>query len=64
MLTMLHPIRFVLGYNGAYSGHDKVLQDRKDKFGMRPDGEEYVWTENIVPYRIYVGKKGYMEDGE
>lgn len=41
-----------------------MLQARKDAFGLRPDGEEYVWTENIVPYRIYVGRKGYMEDGK
>jgi hypothetical protein len=52
-----------LGYNGDFTGNSAVLQARKDEYGMRPDGEEYVWSENIVPFRIFVGVKGKMEDG-
>jgi hypothetical protein len=50
----------VSGYNGDFTGNSAVLQARKDKYGMRPDGEEYVWSENVVPFRIFVGVKGKM----
>jgi hypothetical protein len=58
----------VSGYNGAFTGTSAVLQARKDKYGVgvngtRPDGNPYIWTENVVPYRIYVGAKGLLEDG-
>ena len=31
---------------------------------MRPDGTSWVWPNNIVPARIYIGVKGKMEDGK
>ena len=58
-----HVIIGLSGYNGDFSGYDTVFQARKDEYGLRPDGNEYVWTENVVPFRIYVGVKGLMEDG-
>jgi hypothetical protein len=39
------------------------LDARNTKYGLKPDGTQYVWTENINPVRIYVGLKGYKEDG-
>jgi len=45
------------------TGYDAVLAARNKKYGSRPDGSDWVWTQNIVPSRIYVGMKGKMEDG-
>ena len=53
----------VSGYNGAFNGNSAELAGRNAHYGSRPDGKAYVWTQNIVPYRIYVGVKGKMEDG-
>merc|ERR1712038_865813 len=53
----------VSGYNGAYSGNSAELAGRIAEYGTRPDGMEYVWPQNICPFRIYVGMKGKMEDG-
>lgn len=50
------------GYNGDFSGTSAVL-NAKNALGKRPDGSDWVWTENIVPFRMYVGVKGKMEDG-
>jgi hypothetical protein len=51
------------GYNGNFAGNSAVLQARKDEYGTRPDGTDYIWTENVVPFRMYVGAKGLLEDG-
>jgi hypothetical protein len=40
----------VAGYNGS-------------KYGKKPDGSDYMWTQNVSPARIYVGIKGLKEDG-
>jgi hypothetical protein len=32
--------------------------------GLRPDGTPYIWTQNVVPSRIYIGWKGYNAKGE
>eukprot|EP00934_Nitzschia_sp_Nitz4_P001248 Nitzschia sp. Nitz4//scaffold17_size182527//93321//96006//NITZ4_001857-RA/size182527-snap-gene-0.297-mRNA-1//-1//CDS//3329539349//1248//frame0 len=53
----------VSGYNGDMDGHDAELAARNAEYGARPDGADYVWPQNIVPSRIYVGMKGKMEDG-
>jgi hypothetical protein len=50
------------------AGHSAVLQARKDEYGVgvnqtRPDGNDYIWPENVVPFRMYVGIKGLLEDG-
>lgn len=50
------------GYNGDFSGYSAVLEARNEEF-TRDDGKDYVWTNNIVPFRIYVGVKGKCEDG-
>lgn len=50
------------GYNGQFGGNSAVLEARNREF-MRADGKPYVWPENIVPFRIYVGMKGRCEDG-
>lgn len=54
----------VSGYNGDYSGVSAELDARNAEYGTRDDGKDYVWTENIVPARIYIGMKGKMEDGK
>lgn len=51
----------VSGYNGDFSGVDRVLAEKNNS--TRPDGTPWVWTQNIVPFRLYVGVKGKMEDG-
>ena len=51
------------GYNGAFDGFSAVLEARNKKFN-RTDGKDYVWPNNIVPFRFYVGVKGLCEDGE
>lgn len=53
----------ISGYNGAFSGTSAVLEARNKEF-TRADGKDYVWTENIVPFRFYVGVKGRCEDGK
>jgi hypothetical protein len=49
------------------AGNSAVLQARKDEYGdangQRPDGMDYIWPENVVPFRMYVGIKGLLEDG-
>jgi hypothetical protein len=63
----------VSGYNGAFD-NDKVIPGetlvpdhvtamRNAEYGPRPDGKNFTWTNNIVPYRMYVGVKGKLEDG-
>ncbi|KAL7577324.1 hypothetical protein ACA910_002062 [Epithemia clementina (nom. ined.)] len=57
----------VSGYNGDFTGLDRdTIVANRNSLYSRNDAdptESYVWTENIVPVRIYVGKKGYDENG-
>jgi len=53
----------VSGYNGDYSGYFAELEARNEEYGPRSDGQDYIWTKNVVPTRVYVGVKGKMEDG-
>ena len=62
----------VSGNNGAFDNYveidgselipDHVTELRNANF-TRDDGNPYVWPKNIVPFRIYVGVKGKLEDG-
>ena len=54
----------VSGYNGDYSGYYEELRLRNEEYGPRSDGQDYIWTKNVVPARVYVGIKGKMEDGK
>ena len=74
-LNPTHPdyvILAVAGYNGPFD-NDKlipgevlipsnVLELRNAQY-TRADGKNYTWTKDIVPFRIYVGVKGKLEDG-
>ena len=42
---------------------ERMVEKRNEWYAPRKDGKEWVKAQNIVPARIYVGKKGYMEDG-
>lgn len=42
---------------------DHITEARNALYGPRTDGMNYTWPKNIVPYRIYVGIKGKLEDG-
>lgn len=60
-----HPDYVILaisGYNGNFANYEAVLEARNAEY-TRTDGEDYVWTQDIHPARIYVGIKGKMEDG-
>lgn len=46
------------GYNGDFGVQSPI------KPGTRPDGTPYVFPTNIVPTRLYIGKKGYNASGE
>lgn len=49
------------GYNGNFGVSDA---SRKNAEGLRPDGQPYVWTQYVVPSRIYIGQKGRNAKGE
>jgi len=53
------------GYNGAFGSAEMVQAelDARNANWSRKDGKPWVWTQNIVPARIYVGVKGKLEDG-
>ena len=60
------------GYNGnidhniEYNGKDLIpdhVTALRNANYTRDDGNPYVWPKDIVPYRIYVGLKGKLEDG-
>jgi hypothetical protein len=64
----------ISGYNGPFDiddfpfeGEDYVpdymSEMRTAAYGPRADGMNYTFTKDIVPYRIYVGVKGKLEDG-
>ena len=60
------------GYNGNFDYTYRVdgktlLPDRvtalRNANYTRDDGTPYVWPKDIVPFRVYVGMKGKLEDG-
>eukprot|EP00971_Amphidinium_carterae_P350418 6491534-Amphidinium_carterae.2 len=50
------------GYNGAWFSQ-KILDARNSGY-TRSDGNPYVGSENVVPSRLYIGKKGYNAQGQ
>jgi hypothetical protein len=54
----------VSGYNGNFGDYPTLVQNRNDKYGNRKDGKPFVKPQNIVPTRVFIGKKGLNEKGE
>mmetsp|Transcript_8874 Transcript_8874/g.13445 ORF Transcript_8874/g.13445 Transcript_8874/m.13445 type:complete len:830 (+) Transcript_8874:287-2776(+) len=52
------------GYNGDFGVNGAAEAARKNALTKRPDGTDYVYPVNVVPARLYVGKKGYNAHGE
>lgn len=62
----------VSGYNGAFDNDDVIpgetiypdhVTAMRNELFARTDGKNYTWPKNIVPFRVYVGLKGKLEDG-
>ena len=54
------------GYNGNFGGDamkTAIVNRRKAIAAKRPDNTDWVYPQNVVPARIYVGRKGYKADG-
>jgi len=51
------------GYNGAFGGSFPHIVDYRNGNYTRSDGNPYVWPQNIVPTRLYIGKKNTDKDG-
>lgn len=52
------------GYNGAFGATSSLFEaKRTSAYGARDDGSAYVYPQNIVPARVYIGKKGFDEQG-
>lgn len=54
------------GYNGNFGGDEAkeaILSRKRAINPTRPDGTAWKYPQNIVPARIYVGRKGYKADG-
>jgi hypothetical protein len=52
------------GYNGNIHGNNTAVLNRRNNQYSRADGLDYVWPQDIVPARVYIGKKGYDENGD
>lgn len=52
------------GYNGNFGVSSPDEAARKNAMGKRPDGTDYVFTQYVVPARVYVGVKGYNAHGQ
>ena len=52
------------GYNGNFGSKDEQLTRKKAQTAnnKRDDGTDFVYPQNIVPSRLYVGVKGYAAD--
>ena len=64
----------VSGYNGNFDIRDlavkgdsfipqNIIDLRNAEYGPRDDGKNYTYPKDVVPFRIYVGVKGKLEDG-
>jgi hypothetical protein len=51
------------GYNGNFGVNKAQEAARKNAMGKRPDGTNYAYSQDIVPARLYIGKKGYNAKG-
>lgn len=55
----------VSGYNGAFGGDIREeAVARRNAIKKRADGSDFPYPQNIVPARLYIGKKGFNEAGE
>ena len=54
----------ISGYNGNFGSKDEQLRRKKAQSSnnKRDDGTDFVYPQNIVPSRLYVGVKGYAAD--
>lgn len=52
------------GYNGNFGSYDALIAKRNALKGARSDNKPYVKPQDIVPARVYIGKKGYNAKGE
>jgi len=51
------------GYNGAFGGSFPHVVAYRNGNYSRTDGHPYVWPQNILPTRLYLGKKNTDKDG-
>eukprot|EP00931_Biecheleriopsis_adriatica_P032894 TRINITY_DN1913_c0_g1_i4.p1 TRINITY_DN1913_c0_g1~~TRINITY_DN1913_c0_g1_i4.p1 ORF type:complete len:756 (-),score=155.51 TRINITY_DN1913_c0_g1_i4:94-2361(-) len=51
------------GYNGAFGGSFPHVVAQRNGNYTRTDGQPYVWPQNIVPTRLFLGKKHTDKDG-
>jgi hypothetical protein len=51
----------ISGYNGNFGGDAKeaLVSRKRNVQATRADGTPWVYPQDIVPARVYVGKKGY-----
>ena len=54
----------ISGYNGNFGGKTEQLNRKKAQSSnnKRDDNTDFVYPQNIVPARLYVGRKGYAAD--
>ena len=56
----------ISGYNGNFGDSNAtkaILARKKAVSPKRKDGSDWVYPQNIVPIRMYIGRKGYTEKG-
>jgi len=53
----------VSGYNGDFGSYPQIIAKRNAAY-QRKDGKPFVRPRHTHPARIYIGKKGYMENGK
>ena len=55
------------GYNGNFAenaaAQAAIVNAKKATTDTRADGKDWVYPQNIVPARVYVGRKGYTSAG-
>jgi len=53
------------GYNGDFGNVESTLTAKRNAaYGPRSDNTSWVGSSNVVPARIYIGKKGFNAHGE
>jgi hypothetical protein len=53
----------ISGYNGNFGANTALAARKNTISGNRVDGTPWVYAQNIVPARVYVGVKGYTQAG-
>ncbi|CAE7464716.1 U2AF35B [Symbiodinium sp. CCMP2592] len=51
------------GYNGAFGISRGAVLDARNRLYSRTDGNPYVWPQDIVPTKLYIGKKNTDKEG-